>query len=75
MKNMIVIRENEIIYIYFELPMFKVLDCALEVKEFELQSCNYSHFGTNTFGNGMETLILLAINSITCVLLQGWLWP
>ena len=29
--------------------MAKVLDCSLEVSEFELQSRNYVHFQTNTF--------------------------
>ena len=37
--------------------MAKVLDCDLEVSEFEFQSCYYGHFQTNTLGKGMNLLI------------------
>ena len=33
-----------------------VLDCDV-VSEFELQSCDYIHFRTNTLGKGMNSLI------------------
>ena len=32
----------------------KVLDCGLNVSEFNLQSCNCIHFWTNTLGKGIE---------------------
>ena len=34
--------------------MTKVLNCSLEVSEFEIQSRYYVHFRTNTFGKGIE---------------------
>ena len=34
-----------------------MLDCGLEVSEFELQSRYYVHFLTNTFKKGMKTLL------------------
>ena len=37
--------------------MAKVLNCSLEVIEFELQSHYYAHFLTNTLGKGMKLLI------------------
>ena len=42
--------------------MFKALDFGIVVREFELQSCNYIHFWTNTLWKGMNTLILLSMN-------------
>ena len=41
--------------------MIKVLDCGIVVSEFELQSCYYIHFRTNTLGKGMSPLILPAM--------------
>ena len=37
--------------------MAKVLDCGLEVNEFELQSHFYVHVRINTLGKGMNPLI------------------
>ena len=37
--------------------MAKVMDCGLEVCEFELQSRFYVHFQTNTIRKGMNSLI------------------
>ena len=34
-----------------------VMDCGLVVSEFELQSCYYVHFRTNTFGKGMNFFV------------------
>ena len=53
--------------------MAKVLDCDLEVSK--LQLCYYVHFQTNTLGKGMNTpdSTSYGLNSITAVLLQGWL--
>ena len=52
--------------------MAKVLDCGLQVTEFNLQSCHYVHFQTNTFTKGMNPLSLsYRLNSITAVILQG----
>ena len=48
----------------------KVLDCGLEVSEFELQSCCYVHFQTNTFGKAMNPLVY-GLNNINAVFLQG----
>ena len=36
----------------------KVLDCDIVVYEFELQSCYYFHFQTNSLGKGINLLIL-----------------
>ena len=38
--------------------MIKVLDYGIVVSEFELHSRDYVHFQPNTFGKGMNTLIL-----------------
>ena len=35
---------------------FKVLDCSLEINEFELQLLCYVHFQTNVLGKGMNPL-------------------
>ena len=42
--------------------MAKVLDNGPEVSEFELQSCYYVYFQTNTQGKGIKTLITSAIS-------------
>ena len=39
----------------------KTLDNGIVVSEFELQSLYYVHFRTNTFGKGMNPLILPAM--------------
>ena len=38
-----------------------MLDREIVVSKFGLQSCNYFHFLTNTFGNGMNSLILTPV--------------
>ena len=53
--------------------MVKSLDCRIVVSEFELQSRYYVHFWTNTFGKGMNPLILPSmgyLNGTTTVLLK-----
>ena len=44
--------------------MVKTMDCGIVVSEFELQSRYCVHFRTNTFGKGMNPLILPAIDQI-----------
>ena len=41
--------------------MLKAMDCGTVVSEFVLQSRYYVHFRTNTFGKGMNPLILPAM--------------
>ena len=41
--------------------MAKVLDCGLDVSEFELQSQYYVHFRTNTLGKGISRFISSAM--------------
>ena len=41
--------------------MVKAMDCGIVVSEFELQSRYYVHFRANTFGKGMNLLILPAM--------------
>ena len=38
--------------------MAKILDCGLEASELEFQLCYYINFLTNTFGKGINLLIL-----------------
>ena len=38
--------------------MVNAMDCGIVVSEFELQSCYYVNFRTNTLGKGMNSLIL-----------------
>ena len=38
--------------------IFKALDCGIIECKFELQSCYYVHFQTNSIGKGMNLLIL-----------------
>ena len=38
--------------------MVKAMDCRIVVREFVLQSRYYVHFRANTFGKGMNPLIL-----------------
>ena len=40
--------------------MVKALDNGIVIREFELQSCYYVYFRTNTLGKGMNPLILPA---------------
>ena len=40
----------------------KIMDCGIVVSKFVLQSCYYVHFQTNTLGEGMNPLILPAMN-------------
>ena len=48
----------------------KVVNSSLEVRKFELQSCYYVHFQTNTIGKGMNSFIPLSygFNNITALL-------
>ena len=39
--------------------MANVLDCDFVVNEFELQLCCHVHFWTDSFGKGVNLLILL----------------
>ena len=41
--------------------MVKAIDCGIIVSEFKLQSHYYVHFRANTFGKGMNPLILPAM--------------
>ena len=41
--------------------MIKGMDFGIVVCEFEIQSRYYIHFRTNTYGKGMNPLILLAM--------------
>ena len=41
--------------------MVKVMDCGIVESEFELQSRYYVNFQANTFGKGMNPLILPAM--------------
>ena len=41
--------------------MVKVMNCKIIVSEFVLQSLYYIHFRANTFGKGMNPLILPAM--------------
>ena len=41
--------------------MVKAMDCEIIVSEFELQLRYYVHFRANTFGKGMNPLILPAM--------------
>ena len=54
----------------------KMLDCSIEVSKFELQSCYYVYFQTNTLGERYELTYppSYGINSFTAVLLQEWFW-
>ena len=36
--------------------MAKILDCSFEVDQFQLQSCNYIQFRTNTLGKSINVL-------------------
>ena len=42
--------------------MVKAMDCGIVVSEFELQSCYYVHFRSNTLGKGINPLILPAMD-------------
>ena len=48
--------------------MTKVLDCGLEISEFECYLQYYVHFQNKTHGKGMKPLILPAMGSIISVL-------
>ena len=41
--------------------MVKAMVCEIVAREFEIQSCYYVHFQTNTIGKGMNPLILPAM--------------
>ena len=38
--------------------LVKPLDYRIVLSDFELQSCYYMHFRTNTLGKGIDTLVL-----------------
>ena len=50
--------------------MVKAMDCGIVVSEFELQSCYYTHFRTNTLGKRYEPPYppSCGLNSTTTVL-------
>ena len=48
--------------------MVKAMDCEIVVSEFDLQSCYYVHFQTNTLRKGMNPLILPAMGWIVSLL-------
>ena len=52
------------------------LHFGIEVSGFKLHSRYYVHFRTNTLGKGMNPPYpsISMLNSITAVLLEGWLW-
>ena len=54
---------------YIHCVLAKVLDCDLEVGEFELQSRNYVHFRTNILRNSIELLFDLTLGEIISLLL------
>ena len=56
--------------------LVNMLDYNITVSEFELQSCYYVHFQTNTIGKGIQSPYpsSYGLNSTTTVLLRGWLW-
>ena len=61
----------------FRCVMGKVLNCGLEVSEFERQTCCYVHFRTNTpLGKAWTHLSpsRYGLNCFTAVILQGWIW-
>ena len=53
-----------------------VLDGAIIVSHFQLQSRRYVHFWIYTFEKGNNTLtpVSCGLQSKTTVLLQGWIW-
>ena len=50
------------------LVMVKALDCRIVESEFELQSCYYVHFQTNTLGESINPFILLVMCKIVPLL-------
>ena len=42
--------------------MVKAKDCGIVVRKFKLQLLYYIHFRTNTFGKGMNPLILPSVS-------------
>ena len=56
--------------------MAKILDCSLEVSEFEIQSHYHDYFRTNTFEKGKNSFIVptsYGLNSATAILIEWWL--
>ena len=56
--------QDVLIYMGWECPrgvMVKAMDCEIVGSEFVLQSRYYVHFRANTFGKGMNLLILPAM--------------
>ena len=53
----------------------RVLDYSLELSEFEPQTICFVHFRINNFGESYEPPYAPSyeLNSITAVILQGWL--
>ena len=56
--------------------MANVLDSKIVQSKFELQSRFYVLFRINTYGKGTKSQVPISyeFNSMTVVLLQGWLW-
>ena len=48
--------------------MVKAMDCGIVISEFVLQSRYYIRFRANTFGKGMNPLILQAMGQIVSLL-------
>ena len=53
---------NTLLWVGFVALRLLFLDCDILVSEVELQSRYYIHFQANTFGEGMKSLILRAVN-------------
>ena len=50
-----------------------VMDCDIVVSDFDLQSCCYVHFRTNTLGKGMNSLIPnYGLNNTITILLHTY---
>ena len=60
-------------FFLFKIAVFECWTCSLEVSEFEIQSRRLFHFQINAHGNPLNAPSY-ALNSITAVLQQGWLW-
>ena len=62
-------------FVKWKIVITKFLYCDVVVSKFELQSRYYVHFWTTALEKGMNLFILpYGDNSVTAVLLQGWLW-
>ena len=48
--------------------MVKAMHCGIVVSGFVLQPRYYVHFRVNTLENGMNTIIIISLSKITCIL-------